>query len=264
MARSHLIRAALMLLLLAAAAPALASQNSPLSSAAAKSGNGNGKDGKGNDKHCPDAEACGLATTDELTDAVSLLLDFFGKPAYAAVTAYLSADSTACEDVSKTNNLAPPLCVPHPNELVPAIGVQVSCPDGTDGQPGPYQIASQVSCYGLVIRESDGAVLGSGLVASVVADGPKVTCKVASPVDPVPDGARLAANMFLTCTQDLSLLGGGGGGGNKAAAAGAGEGRAQMALAAALAAQIKAAAAPGAGAAAAAAARAGLKALPAV
>jgi hypothetical protein len=217
MARSHLIRAALMLLLLAAAAPALASQNSPLSSSsssssplssAAKNGNGNGKGN--NDKHCPDARACRLATQAALDGDVSLLFGFFGEPLYGLTQAFLSlADPTKCEDVSADPGFETS-CFGRPGDAFPSMVLRSTCPEA-------YWTASQSACEAFIM-DADGVTLQSALPIFAAGDDGAVSfCYASAPFQtldpPPPDGARVFIQLTQTCTEDASLLAAGGGGG---------------------------------------------------
>jgi hypothetical protein len=209
--------------------PALAARTEPLSSSLSSSSSSSAaaeRRGDSSTKHCPDAEACGLATEEQLetlalsTNAALLsLLNFMAPEGPFTVVAFVDKDTpTTC-----TNTASGPSglgftsgCEPLPAQPAPpatalpltSVAAYGTCPDGFILQPESY-------CSGGVYdTESDTFVkylpiIGTGTLQTQV--GLLGACNVdvsGVTIGALPAGQRIAVLLQYSCAYDLSQISG--------------------------------------------------------
>jgi hypothetical protein len=203
-----LLLAAMLLMLLASPSPAasaassarglLEGANAAANAAARKAGSGKGG------ASCPDAQACNLATFDELDSTYDSLLEF-QQPFTAETIAVVTdpADQNGCvasvlpgsPDVSK-------FCSLMPNAAVPSLTILTFCPNN-------FRLVPETVCEGALVTD-EGEIMSYLPVLATGSDGQAAQCTISiASVSPIPAGLSVAAVGGVTCTYNIDALPGG-------------------------------------------------------
>jgi hypothetical protein len=188
------------LVALAASAPAAAPRASSISSSSSSSKSPVGANQQ--QQTCPDAQACGIATQQDVAATTDALFRYFGASKIGAALIRLGDDGKSCE-VSSTDGYYADCEVRGQGTATPWIEATLACPQ-------TFVAATATTCVGAV-HDERGPVWKLPLVGGGTQQG-SASCAVSlvGVKTPFPKNQYFEVEISARCAQDVSILEGAG------------------------------------------------------